>query len=357
MRRLIPALQSRSTTGTTNSSRLAQLAKHLTHQHITTATATTTHPPARDHAMSTSSSSSAEGEAPWRSLFLEHVRGMASPEFTLGTVRRVRSSSGGSTDTAAVPRARTCIFRGMLADLPADPRIPAPRNPAGVYAASDLITFTTDVRSDKMRELFGLVVGDDDGEGSGRQGGGEGEGEEEEEAVITGSGGGALVEATFWARQAATQWRLRGRTWVLAPDVKDVHQGSEGARKAVEALKARMRRIGEGEWSFAREITAHFGNLSPLMRGSFRGPPPGRPVDDGDDGLRLGEELDDLHDEVARRNFRVVVIVPEQVDRADLSDPKRGRRWLYTFVGAGRREPRRLGGVVDGGWERVEVWP
>ncbi|RYP64755.1 hypothetical protein DL771_008609 [Monosporascus sp. 5C6A] len=300
--------------------------------------------------MSTSSSSLAEGEAPWRSLFLEHVEDMASPEFTLGTVRRVRSSSGGSIDTVAVPRARTCIFRGMFADLPANPRNPAPRNPAGIYAASDLITFTTDARSDKIRELFGLVA-DDDGEESGRRGGGE------EDDVIRGSGGGAPVEATFWARQAATQWRLRGRAWVLAPDIEDAHQGSEGAERAVEALKARMRRIGEGEWSFAREITAHFGNLSPLMRGSFRGPPPGRPVDDGDEGLRLGQELEDLHDEVARRNFRVVVIVPEQVDRADLSDPKRGRRWLYTFVGAGRREPRRPGGVVDGGWEKVEVWP
>ncbi|RYP20924.1 hypothetical protein DL767_009361 [Monosporascus sp. MG133] len=303
--------------------------------------------------MSTSSPSLAEGEAPWRSIFLEHVQGMASPEFTLGTVRRVRSSSSdGSADTAAVPRARTCIFRGMFADLPANPRNPAPRHPAGVYAASALITFTTDARSDKMRELFGLVADDDDGEESGRQG----EGGEEED-VIRGSGGGGPVEATFWAAQAATQWRLHGRAWVLAPDVEDAHQGSEGARRAVEALKARMRRIGEGEWSFAREITAHFGNLSPLMRGSFRGPPPGRPVDDGNDGLGLGQELEDLHDEVARRNFRVVAIVPEQIDRADLSDPKRGRRWLYTFVGAGRREPRRPGGVVDGGWEKVEVWP
>ncbi|RYP90592.1 hypothetical protein DL770_003259 [Monosporascus sp. CRB-9-2] len=356
MRRLTPALQSRSTTGTTHSSRLAQLATHLTHQHITAAAATTTHPPARHRAMSTSSSSPAGGDAPWRSIFLEHVQGMASPEFTLGTVRRVRSSSGDSTDTAAVPRARTCIFRGMFADLPADPRNPAPRNPAGVYAASDLITFTTDARSDKMRELFSLVADDYDGEESGVQGGGEGVGREEED-VISGSGGGAPVEATFWAAPAATQWRLRGRAWVLAPDVEDAHQGSEGARRTVEALKARMRRIGEGEWSFAREITAHFGNLSPLMRGSFRGPPPGRPVDDGDDGLRLGQELEDLHDEIARRNFRVVVIVPEQVDRADLSAPKRGRRWLYTFVGAGRREPRRPGGVVDGEWEKIEVWP
>ncbi|RYP06207.1 hypothetical protein DL764_003299 [Monosporascus ibericus] len=356
MRGLTPALRSRSKTGSTSSSRLAQLATHLTHQHITTATTATTHPPARHRAMSTFPSSPAEGEAPWRSPFLEHVQGMASPEFTLGTVRRVRSSSDGSADTAAVPRARTCIFRGMFADLPANPRNPAPRNPAGVYAASDLITFTTDVRSDKMRELFGLVADDDDGEVTGKQGEGEGKGGEEG-AAIRGSGGGAPVEATFWARQAATQWRVRGRAWVLAPDIEDAYQGSEGARRAVEALKARMRRIGEGEWSFAREITAHFGNLSALMRGSFRGPPPGRPVDDGDDGLRLGQELEDLHDEVARGNFRVVVIVPEQVDRADLSDPKRGRRWLYTFVGAGRREPRCPGGVVDGWWEKIEVWP
>lgn len=283
-------------------------------------------------------------EAPWRSLFLEHVQGMASPEFTLATVRRVRSGSGSGSATYA-PRARTCIFRGLFAELPVNPKNEAELNPAGVYA-SDLLTFTTDARMDKLPELFGDGVEDD---------------------VVRGTtGGGGPVEATFWARQAAVQWRVRGRAYVLAPDVED---GDNDRAAAVRALlRARMRKPGkekekenDKEWSFAREITAHFGNLAPLMRGTFRNPPPGAPValPVGDDRLAPGQEVSDLADEVARAHFRVVVVVPDEVDRADLSDPRRGRRWLYTFVGPGgrQREPSRPGGVVEDGWEIVEVWP
>ena len=154
---------------------------------------------------------------------------------------------------------------------------------------------------------------------------------------------------------------------MLAPDVEDV--GSEAEREVVRTLRSRMRRQrkgGEGdgsdgkekEWSFAREIIAHFGNLSPLMRGSFRNPPPGRPValPVGDDRLGPGQEVNDPHDEVTRRHFRVIVIVPDEVDRTDLSDPRRARRWVYTRVGLGR-EPSRPGWLVEGGWEKVEVWP
>ena len=129
----------------------------------------------------------AEPEAPWRGLFIEHVQGMASPEFTLATVRRVRGSSSaaaaGGRVTACVPRARTCIFRGLFAELPANPKNPAERNPDGVWG-SDLPTFTTDVRMDKLSELFGEEVAEDgDGDGGG--------------GVVKGTGGGGLVEATF----------------------------------------------------------------------------------------------------------------------------------------------------------------
>ena len=112
-------------------------------------------------------------------------------------------------------------------------------------------------------------------------------------------------------------------------------------------------------WSFAREITAHFGNVSPLMRGSFRSPQPGQPVSlpVDDDRLGPGQEVEDLHDEVARHHFRLAVIVPDQVDRVDLSDPRRGRRWVYTRIGGPGNEPSRPGGQVEGGWEKVEVWP
>ncbi|KAI0844072.1 pyridoxamine 5'-phosphate oxidase-domain-containing protein [Daldinia vernicosa] len=281
-------------------------------------------------AMATASSSPL-GPAPWRQLFLEHVQTMASPEFTLSTIRKTSSPSSGTVYYS--PRARTCVFRGLFAGLPANPKNEAELNP-DVYE-TDFPTFTTDCRMDKMAELFGT---------------------EETGEKLRGSGGGAPVEAVFWARETGTQWRVRGKAYVLAPDVED----SEEGKRVISTLTARMRRkdASQGGWSFAREVTAHFGNMAPLMRGSFRSPPPGAPValPVDDDRLKLGQKVTDLEDEVARANFRVVVIVPEGVDRTDLSDPERGRRWLYTFVGD-KSEPTAPGGVVQDGWEEVEVWP
>lgn len=177
---------------------------------------------------------------------------------------------------------------------------------------------------------------------------------------LKGSGGGAIVEAVFWVREHGVQWRVRGRAYVLAPDIESSPEG----REVMTLLRSRMRWLPsspsstratgeEKEWSFAREITAHFGNLSPLMRGSFRNPPPGRPVSSPppEGGYPpLGQKVTDLHDPVARANFRVVVIVPDELDQTDLSDPEHGRRWIHTFVGPGH-------GKVQGGWETVEVWP
>ncbi|KAF3055913.1 hypothetical protein GL218_07088 [Daldinia childiae] len=273
-------------------------------------------------------STSPPGPAPWRQLFLEHVQTMASPEFTLSTIRKTSSPSG----TVYSPRARTCVFRGLLAGLQVNPKNDAELNP-DVYE-TDFPTFTTDCRMDKMAELFGV---------------------EETGEELRGSGGGAPVEAVFWVGEAGTQWRVRGKAYVLGPDVEDSAEG----KHVMSLLTARMRRKSDGkDWSFTREVTAHFGNLSPLMRGSFRNPPSGTPValPVDDDRLRLGQKVTDLNDEVARANFRVVVIVPEGVDRTDLSDPERGRRWLYTFVG-GKSEATAPGGLVEDGWEKVEVWP
>lgn len=179
------------------------------------------------------------------------------------------------------------------------------------------------------------------------------------EQKLKGSGGGGTVEAVFWPHETGVQWRVRGRAYVLAPDIETTPEG----REVITTLKSRMRRpnrdqsqdnssqgADETKWSFAREITAHFGNLSPVMRGSFRNPSPGRPVSlpvEGE-GLKLGQKVTDLEDPVARENFRVVVIVPDELDQADLSDPEHPRRWIHTYVGQG---------YGKGGWETVEVWP
>ncbi|KAI0555515.1 pyridoxamine 5'-phosphate oxidase-domain-containing protein [Xylaria curta] len=340
-------------------SRLSRLTTHIQPRHIRTTIT---------RAMSSSSA------APWRSLFLSHIESMDSPEFTLSTLRRASAAGARGRRSSVLamplyfPRARTCIFRGLFANMDVNPKNDAPLNPKGVWE-SDLLTFTTDARMDKMEELWEEGIDlelrsgrdpkspttDKVGEELWEEGLARSKGKKKEAPVksveekLKGSGGGAPVEAMFWAPKPAVQWRVRGRAYVLAPDIESSLEG----REVMTLLKSRMQKTGEEkEWSFSREITAHFGNLSPIMRGSFRNPPPGRPVSlpvEGE-GLKLGQKVTDLEDPVARANFRVVVIVPDEIDQADLSDPEHGRRWLHTYVGASH-------GKGHGEWETTEVWP
>ncbi|PNY25422.1 Uncharacterized protein TCAP_04638 [Tolypocladium capitatum] len=262
-------------------------------------------------------------DAPWRATFLSHVQQMDSPTFVLSTLHASDPSSASAP--RFVPRARTVVFRGMWASLPVNPKNPAPLNP-DTYQ-THLPTITTDARMDKAPELLETASAPD-----GPQ-----------------SGGGGPVEGVFWAAEAKTQWRLRGRAYVIGPDID-----SPVAAPVRAALAPYMRRRtgaaagAGGSWSWSRELTAHFGNLRPLMRGTFRNPPPGTPLSQRPgQGLGLGQTVDDVEDEVSRRNFRVVVMVPEEVDRVDLSDPERGRRWNYTFVGTDN----------EGEWTVAELWP
>ncbi|KAK2027980.1 hypothetical protein LX32DRAFT_491411, partial [Colletotrichum zoysiae] len=288
------------------------------------------------------SSSSSSGPAPWRAAFLKNVNDMASPEFTLATLHSAPAAAAPAA--SAVPRLRTVIFRGLWAELPVNPKNAASLNPP-VYE-SDFLTLTTDARMAKVPDLFGPSS-----------------------SSPSSSGGGGPVEACFWTG-AKVQWRVRGEAHVLGPDVE--HPDAPGPAAVREALQARMRRRrrredlppegdnkaedNDDEWSFAREVTAHFGNLSPAMRGTFRNPEPGTPRGANpprDGGLGLGHKVEDLYDEVARANFRVVVVVPAEVDETDLSDPEDPRRWLYRFVGGGASD----GAERSNGWEKIELWP
>lgn len=261
-------------------------------------------------------------EAPWRSAFLSHVQQAGTATFTLSTLHPLDASS---TDQF-VPRARTVIFRGMWASLPENHRNPAPLNPAAF--TSDMPTITTDVRMEKVPELI-----------ASRQ---------EPSAASSGaqSAAGGPVEAVFWMEKAKVQWRMRGRAYIIGPDID-----SEAAAPVRAALQPWMRVVDEGkkdDWSWSRELTASFGNLSPLMRGSFRNPLPGTPLtQEPEPGLGLGQEVDDVHDELARKNFRVLVILPEEIDQVDLSDPKRGRRWNHKVEASGS----------EISWRTTEVWP
>ncbi|OIW32456.1 hypothetical protein CONLIGDRAFT_642167 [Coniochaeta ligniaria NRRL 30616] len=283
--------------------------------------------------------------APWRAPFLAHVTSMKSPTFVLSTLHPAPASEQIVPSIPVLPRARTCIYRGLWACLPPSSHNPAPQNPP--VWESDLPTFTTDARMGKAGELV-------DTAGEVKPGGGQS------------SGGGGPVEAVWWVEGSGTQWRVRGTAWVLGPDVE-----GEAGRGVREALLARMRRRdapqggqkdgeeeeGEEDWSWSREVTAHFGNLSPGMRGSFRSPPPGTPIAvPPGEGLGVGLEVEDLQDEVARRNFRVVVIVPTEVDQVEYLDPKKPRRWVYIYRGRSW-QAKESGGEVIGEWEKVEVWP
>ena len=177
------------------------------------------------HTRFSSMASNAAAAAPWRPQFETHLSKLPSPEFVLSTIHRSSSSA------APLPRARYCIMRGFWANLPENKHNKAPQNPA-IYD-SDLLTFTTDVRMEKYEDLSrdGVEKGGD-------------------------------AEAVFWVKDVMCQWRIRGRAFVIGG-------GEEQEKPLREELQRRMRKLGDGEWSWEKEITAHWGNLSPAMRGTL----------------------------------------------------------------------------------------
>lgn len=272
-------------------------------------------------------SATGSGPAPWKAAFDSHLQKLgSSPEFYLATV-----SHEGS------PRVRACIHRGFWTRLPENAHNKLPKN-AAIYD-SDCPTFTTDARMSKVYDIFAT------GKGKGTL-----------EQSRAGTGGGGPVEAVYWVKDVMTQWRVKGQCWIIGAD--DVEHEGEGdmqnsgtvTMKAV--LQRHMRRTGEaGEWSWKREVENHFGNLSPSMKGSFKNPPPGQSLENGaGPGEKLGQTAGDLQEEnLARKNFRVAVITPEEVEQLDLSDPAHNQRWIWTLTGNGKDEGAE--------WRMAETWP
>ena len=66
---------------------------------------------------------------------------------------------------------------------------------------------------------------------------------------------------------------MKGEAFVVGRDIDE--GGSSGVRTVKSEVGRRMRRTEaegqEGDWSWAKELTAHFGNCSPGMRGMFYG--------------------------------------------------------------------------------------
>jgi len=220
----------------------------------------------------------------------------------------------------------------MWAELPENKHNDAPMNPR-IYE-TEMPTFTTDVRMEKVGQIFATSSGHAD-----------------KESLIQGSGGGGPIEAVFWVKDEGimTQWRFKGEAFIVGLDIEGDTESS-GVRTVRSEVGSRMRVVEqgkEGEWSWLREMDGHFGNCAPGMRGSFKNPPPGKPVSEpyDDNKYKLGEKVEDLHDEIARKNFRVVIIKPESVEKTDLSDPAKARRILYTYQ------------ADTSDWKETEEWP
>lgn len=168
------------------------------------------------------------------------------PHFVLSTLQPAAAGS----PVPYLPRSRTCVFRGFWAELPENSHNQAALNPRAY--ASELPVVTTDVRMEKVGQLFATgphAQGNDD--------------------HAAGSGGGGPVEAVFWFSHVNTQWRIRGNAYVVAQDIED--GGAAGSQFVQAEIAARMRVLDEAktaEWSWLREVGAIFGNQSPAIRGN-----------------------------------------------------------------------------------------
>lgn len=84
---------------------------------------------------------------------------------------------------------------------------------------------------------------------------------------------GRAVRGGVLGEGEGTQWRIKGTAFVVAPDIEGGEdKESSGVRTVKSEIGGRMRVVEdgedkEGEWSWGRELTAHFGNCSPGMRG------------------------------------------------------------------------------------------
>ncbi|PYH85620.1 hypothetical protein BO82DRAFT_422519 [Aspergillus uvarum CBS 121591] len=258
------------------------------------------------------SQAATKATAPWSPLLKSHLTSSKSKSFTLSTVTHHPTSG------LPVPRSRTCELRGFFpAVLSLHPSAAEALDAQGIGRTpqgleSDMPVFTTDIRMAKVGEL--------------------------------GVSGGQ-VEGVFWVEEVQVQWRVRGGTVVLGGG----EEGKEGREGVWEGIRGTGEGAGFAQGDWERMVTTYFASHSPVMRGTFRNPPPGQPRSKHPETseLKMGQKVEDLKDPVARRNFRVVVIKPEEVEMLDLSKAPDAVRKRWTVVRDGVTEK----------WEEVELWP
>ncbi|KAJ5177541.1 FMN-binding split barrel-related protein [Penicillium coprophilum] len=255
--------------------------------------------------------------APWRDLLDSQLKQTAGYDFTVATV-------GYDAQQRPVPRLRTCGCRGFFPELELnskgqeamDQQVEGGGNPP--IFESDMLSFTTDPRMEKLSQL---------------------------------ESSGHAVEAVFWLKDLMTQWRIKGTAYVIGdPSGEDSQEEKTSRTEIRKALRVKGGADSDvAKWTWQNAVTKYFANHSPVARGFFRNPPPGQPKSStpSQSDLKLGQKVLDLYDPVARANFRVVVIRPEQVERLDLTDQENAKRWNWTFVD----------GDDGAQWDEIEVWP
>ncbi|KAJ5098276.1 hypothetical protein N7532_005277 [Penicillium argentinense] len=257
--------------------------------------------------------------APWRDLLASHMAQTPGYEFTVATV-------GQDENKRPVPRVRTCGYRGFFPELEIHPKsqeemkqqVKDGGNPP-TYE-SDMFCFTTDTRMEKLGQL----------ESSGND-----------------------IEAVFWLKDLMTQWRVKGKAFAIGDPTEDAEHEKISRSELEDFLRVKQNFNGPiEEWTWERAVTKYFANHSPLARGSFKNPAPGQPRSQlpSDPSLRMGQKVNDLHDPVARGNFRVVVIRPDVVERLDLSSQEDMRRWIWVLNSRGDHYGQYT-------WTETEVWP
>lgn len=180
-----------------------------------------------------------KNRAPWRKLLESHLEQTKSYDFTIATV-------GYDSKGNPVPRVRTCGFRGFFPELELHPsgqedmdqQVEGGGNP-GLFE-SDILTFTTDVRMEKLDQLAST---------------------------------GNYIEAMFWLKEVMVQWRIKGKAYSVGSP--NPESGSEfGLRPELfEALRVKENHRGgssgdANKWTWEKAITKYFANHSPVMRGT-----------------------------------------------------------------------------------------
>lgn len=254
--------------------------------------------------------------APWRDLLDSQLKQTPGYEFTIATI-------GYDSQQRPVPRLRTCGCRGFFPELELHPKgqeamdqqVEDGGNPS--VFESDMLTFTTDTRMEKLSHL---------------------------------ESSGNAIEAVFWLKDLMTQWRIKGTAYAIGNPQGEAAEDERHSRQEVQKALRETKNSDTSKWTWERAVTKYFANHSPVARGSFRNPPPGQPKDQtpSSSDLKLGQKVTDLHDPVARSNFRVVIIRPEEVERLDLTDQENGKRWNWKVTDADGTGSR---------WEEIEVWP